>query len=92
MLDLIPIVSDRDEKPIIAGSSIHFDRRFMAKYMPELDARFSHQHYDVSSMKLFAESQGMSKFKKAEAHRAVADIDESIRHLVEVRKWLKENL
>ena len=92
LLDLIPFVEDKDERPILAGSSIHFDHDFIKIHMKKLNERLSHRHYDVSALKLFCQSRGMPKFKKAEAHRAIDDILESIEHAKACEEWLKTNL
>jgi oligoribonuclease len=91
LLAVIPWVEDKDERPILAGSSIHFDHDFIKVWMPKLAKRFSHRHYDVSALKLECQSQGMPKFKKAEAHRALADIHESIAHAKACREWLRDH-
>jgi oligoribonuclease len=88
LLALIPMVEDKEERGILAGSSIHFDHSFIARHMPTLNKRFSHRHYDVSAIKLFCQSMGMPKFRKAEAHRALADVKESIQHARECQEWL----
>lgn len=76
-----------EEQPTLAGSSIHFDRSFIVKHMPSLTRLLSHRLYDVSAIKLEAESLGMPRIPKALAHRADDDIKESIRHLQLVREW-----
>jgi oligoribonuclease len=92
LLKLFPAEANKDDKPVLAGSSVHFDASFLKVWMPKLAARFSHRYYDVSALKLFCESQGMERFRKAEAHRAKADIRESVQHAKECHAWLKENL
>lgn len=87
LIDFIPDIADSSEKPVLAGASVHFDHAFLKTLSPELGARFSHRHYDVSAIKLFAQSQGMPKLPKAEAHRAVADIEESVTHARAVAAW-----
>lgn len=82
---------DKDEKVVLAGSTIHFDHSFLRKHMPMLNAQLSHRHYDVSSIKLFCTSLGMPKPPKAEAHRAEADVLESIDHARRCVLWLNEN-
>lgn len=77
--------------PVLAGSSIHFDHAFIRVHMPLLSERLSHRHYDVSAVKLFCQSLGMPRFPKAEAHRAEADIRESVAHAKACREWLCEN-
>lgn len=92
LLDLVPMVEDRDDRTTLAGSSIHFDHEFVSIHMPELAKRLSHRHYDVSALKLYCQSMGMPRFRKAEAHRARPDIEESIMHAGECTEWLKNNL
>ena len=86
--ELIPVESDPKNKPFFAGSSVHFDAAFIRSHFPDVYARFSHRHYDVSAIKLFCESLGMGKFPKGEAHRAQADILESIEHAKRCADWL----
>jgi oligoribonuclease len=87
LLTLVPEVTG-DDKPTLAGSSIHFDHGFLRAHMPKLAKRLSHRHYDVSAVKLFCRSLGMEKVPKAEAHRARADILESIAHAKVCAEWL----
>lgn len=79
-----------EKEYVLAGSSAHFDHSFIHKHMPILNARFSHRHYDVSAVKLFAQSLGMKPFPKAGAHRAAADCLESIAHAKAVAEWFRE--
>lgn len=92
LLKLIPEIEDKDDRPTLAGSSVHFDHAFIKNEMPKLSKRLSHRHYDVSALKLFCQSLGMPKFKKAQAHRAKDDILESIAHGKECTEWLRKNL
>lgn len=79
------------EKFILAGSSIHFDHSFIRVHLPNVAGMLSHRHYDVSAVKLFAQSLGMPKFKKGEAHRAAADVQESVEHAQAVARWFEGN-
>ncbi len=72
----------------LAGSSIHFDLGFLRVYMPLLASRFSHRLFDVSAMKLFCRQAGMPALPKAEAHRAMADVEESFAHWQACRRWV----
>lgn len=90
LIDLLPdVVNDKDERPTLAGSSIHFDLAFLRVHAPRFAARLSHRLYDVSSVKLFCQSLGMPKFPKAEAHRAIDDINESVAHALDCARWLR---
>ena len=68
----------------MCGNSICQDRRFMARYMPQLEAFFHYRNLDVSTLKELARRwrPGLSEgFKKANRHEALADIYESIDEL-----------
>ncbi len=71
-------------KSPMCGNSICQDRRFMARYMPELEKYFHYRNLDVSTFKELARrwKPGVySGFKKASRHEALADIYESIDEL-----------
>ena len=91
LLAIVPTIEDKEERPTLAGSSVHFDHGFIQQWMPTLASRLSHRHYDVSAVKLFCQSLGMEKPAKAEAHRAREDILESIAHAKRCAEWLVTN-
>ncbi len=71
-------------KSPMCGNSICQDRRFMARYMPELEKYFHYRNLDVSTFKELArrwKPTVYSGFKKASKHEALADIYESIDEL-----------
>ena len=76
----------------LAGNSIATDRGFLARDMPELDAYLHYRMIDVSSLKELARRWFPRVFyakpEKGLAHRALADIRESIRELAYYRKAL----
>lgn len=90
LMGLIPDWTTKEDKPILAGSSVHFDAAFLDALMPALYSQFSHRYYDVSAIKLFCQSMGMPKLPKAEAHRALPDILESIEHAKECMNWVTD--
>ena len=60
------------------------DRRFMANYMPELEAFFHYRNLDVSTLKELAnrwKPEIMSGLSKKATHQALDDIRESIEEL-----------
>jgi len=69
----------------LAGNSIATDRGFLARDMPELDAHLHYRMVDVSSVKELCwrwfPRVFFAKPEKGLAHRALADIEESIREL-----------
>jgi len=75
-------------KSPMCGNSICQDRRFLANYMPELESFFHYRNLDVSTLKELAKRwkpSALEGFKKAQAHTALADIQESIEELVHYR-------
>ena len=64
---------------IVAGNSVHQDKRFLYQYMPELSDFLHYRILDVSSIKIVVNSLHPNLFyKKKNCHRAVDDIMESI--------------
>jgi oligoribonuclease len=75
----------------MCGNSICQDRRFLANYMPTLEAFFHYRNLDVSTLKELAKRWKpgiLGGFRKAQAHTALADIQESIDELVYYREHL----
>ena len=71
-------------KSPMCGNSICQDRRFMARYMPELEAWFHYRNLDVSTLKELCKRwrpEVARGFAKRSAHTALADIRESIDEL-----------
>ena len=67
----------------LAGNSIHQDRKFIEREMPELDKRLHYRMLDVSAWKIYFENALNKKYTKPENHRALDDIEGSIGEL----KW-----
>ena len=68
----------------MCGNSICQDRRFLANYMPELEAFFHYRNLDVSTLKELArrwKPEILPGFKKDNKHLALDDIRESIAEL-----------
>jgi len=79
-------------KSPLCGNSIWQDRRFLAKYMPELERYFHYRMIDVSTLKELAmrwEPQIYNGLQKESRHLALDDIRDSIAELQYYReKWL----
>lgn len=78
-----------EEKVLLAGNSIHQDRKFIANEWPRLDARLHYRMLDVSAWKVVFEGKYGKKVAKPEAHRALDDIKGSIDELVYYLKKVK---
>ena len=78
----------------MCGNTICQDRRFLARYMPALEAFFHYRNLDVSTLKELARRwhpEVVKSFKKKSVHSALADIEESIEELKHYRlHFLKE--
>jgi oligoribonuclease len=68
----------------MCGNSIGQDRRFMVRYMPQLEAWFHYRNLDVSTLKELCrrwKPEVAKGFVKKSDHTALADIRESIEEL-----------
>ncbi|HRD33548.1 MAG TPA: oligoribonuclease [Rhodocyclaceae bacterium] len=68
----------------MCGNSVCQDRRFMARYMPELEAWFHYRNLDVSTLKELAKRWCPAVYdsvQKKGRHEALSDIYESIDEL-----------
>jgi len=83
MLDFLKQYVPAGKSPM-SGNSICQDRRFMARYMPELEAFFHYRNLDVTVFKELArrwKPEIYAGFKKSNKHEALADVYESIDEL-----------
>lgn len=74
----------------ICGNSVAQDRRFLFKYMPELEKYFHYRYLDVSSLKELARRWKpyiLAGFTKKNTHQALEDIKESIAELAYYRQY-----
>jgi oligoribonuclease len=72
----------------MCGNSICQDRRFLARWMPRLEAFFHYRNVDVSTLKELVRrwKPELKGFSKEGKHEALADILESIEELKFYRK------
>lgn len=79
-----------ENKSPMCGNSICQDRRFLYRYMPQLEAYFHYRNLDVSTLKELAARWApdvYNGFQKTGAHKALDDIIESIEEL----RYYREN-
>lgn len=73
----------------LCGNSIGVDRRFLDRYLPELDRYIHYRSIDVSSFKELCRRWYPEVYRKrpnkAETHRALADVRESIAEMIYYR-------
>ena len=75
----------------MCGNSICQDRRFLARWMPELEEFFHYRNLDVSSLKELAHRwspQVCEGFTKESSHLAMDDIKDSIAELQYYRRTM----
>ena len=73
----------------MCGNSICQDRRFLARWMPRLEAFFHYRNLDVSTLKELVrrwKPEAIKGFAKEGKHEALADILESIEELKYYRR------
>lgn len=71
---------------MLAGSSVHFDRAWMAHHWPQVTAYLHHRLLDVSTVKelvkvYYGSESEFREEEDAHGHRAQADIHRSLREL-----------
>lgn len=70
-----------DKKVILAGNSIHQDRKFIENEWPRLNERLHYRMLDVSAWKVVFDGRYGKRFAKPETHRAMEDIRGSMQEL-----------
>ena len=89
-LDFLASWAEPKRSPM-CGNSICQDRRFLARYMPSLEAFFHYRNLDVSTLKELAlrwAPNVAEGFRKASTHLALDDVRDSIRELQYYRERL----
>ena len=88
-LDFIKPYVEAGSSPL-CGNTIGQDRRFLVKYMPELENYLSYRNIDVSTLQELARRLRLEAYDGVVttcAHRAIDDIRESIVELVHYREY-----
>ncbi|HEY8518099.1 MAG TPA: oligoribonuclease [Candidatus Binatia bacterium] len=89
--DALALVSShcKFREGILAGNSVHADRRFLARYMPTFERFLHYRQVDVSTLKVLTRAwyPGTPKLEKEDKdHTALADIHASIDELRHYRQ------
>lgn len=85
---------DVDKHTILAGSSVHFDRGFMAEDffhgLINVHDRISHRHLDLSSIAMMLDFHGAPRKCQSEIpHRAMSDIEADLKYAREAKAWIE---
>lgn len=81
LLEFVAKHFEKDVPILLAGNSIHMDRRFIEKHWKRFDAKLHYRMLDVTAWKVVFEGKFKKKFSKPEDHRALEDIRGSIMEL-----------
>lgn len=81
LIDFIDNHFESQHRIILAGNSIHQDRKFIDNEWPELSRRLHYRMLDVSAWKVVFDGKYKKKFAKPDNHRAIDDIRGSIEEL-----------
>lgn len=80
-----------DEPAILAGNSIHNDRKFIDNEWGKFSQLLHYRMLDVSSLKIIMQGQGRGEYTKKDVHRAMSDIEASISELQYYLKKLQKS-
>ena len=87
-MEFLSVLVEANSSPI-CGNSICQDRRFLARHMPKLERFFHYRNLDVSTVKELARRWApgiIPGFSKQGSHKALDDIQGSIRELAYYRE------
>ncbi len=70
-----------DDMVVLAGNSIHQDRRFIRQHWPEVEELLHYRMLDVSAWKVYMMAKFDLEMSKPNQHRALEDIRGSIEEL-----------
>jgi oligoribonuclease len=77
------------KRPLMAGSSVHFDRSFLEIHMPELIGHFHYRNFDATSFGEAARLWFPNEFvepEKQRLHRALPDLHDTLAELRYIKK------
>jgi oligoribonuclease len=79
------------DKPILAGNNIGFDRQFIMRWLPKVDAAMQYREgdvalLDVSMLRRAAQVWGLDPYPKEKKHLALDDIKASIAEFLFYRR------
>jgi len=81
LLEFLKAHFDVNTRVILAGNSIHQDRKFIDNEWPRLSENLHYRMLDVTAWKVVMEGKYKKRFTKPEQHRALEDIRGSIEEL-----------
>jgi oligoribonuclease len=86
----LPKFNIKSEELVLAGSSIHFDKKWLEWFAPLISERLHYRVMDVSSLYPVLTMLGLPFPNNPKVHRAMADIDRSIKELRDIIELLRK--
>ena len=86
---ILKAISKPRRSAMIAGSGVgHFDRRFVRKFMPQLEARLWYPPFDIGVFRRMCQAWGfgLMSFQETKTHRALDDVRS---HIAEAHYYKK---
>jgi oligoribonuclease len=90
ILELVDRHYQKDEKVVLCGNSVGQDKKFVDSHMKKFSERCHYRIVDVTSFKEIFRSKYGLEVKKADNHRALEDIRESIEELKIYLSYINE--
>ena len=89
--DLLVALGNPDSQWMLAGSSVHFDRLFIAKHLPRFDMRLHYRHLDVSVLINTAQWWADTNLRASgeSKHRAMSGLERSLHAAREAKRLLE---
>lgn len=84
----------KPNQAILCGNTVYQDRKFINKYLPQLENFLHYRLLDVSTIKEIVKRwySDLPKFEKHSKHEALADIQESIEELKYYRTHIMKSI
>jgi oligoribonuclease len=84
LLSLIMRYEPHKKRAYLAGNSVHFDRKFLTKFMPQVVNHLTHRHLDVSAVGVLMRAvfgKEEAEYRAPRPHRASDDLHRSLAEL-----------
>ena len=77
--DLLRFCSGLSGDLVLAGQSVHVDRSWIARYLPQFAKKLNHRVFDLTTIDMMLEDRGSSIRNRSKVHRAMADVRAAVK-------------
>lgn len=84
LLAVIKKHEPRKRRAYLAGNTVHFDERFMRRYMPSIPDHLCSRHLDISAVGLAMRmrfGKKIAEFRAPRPHRAMDDLERALEEM-----------